>query len=190
EYFEFIRRDSKEAASLPGRAELTPEEVKLLKQYNELVDRVTDIGVEISLLEAKGPLTTVEGERLAELVAQRTITNRYFNKFLDRLAEELEGQKQVARVEQISESKNMDRVLNEVGGGAVVIYTLVTEKKYRAILVTPYSHKATEYPIRDADLNKKVLEFREALENPRVDPRPLGRELYGIMVAPIAKDLR
>jgi CHAT domain-containing protein len=41
-----------------------------------------------------------------------------------------------------------------------------------------------------AELNKKILAFREALTNPRLDPRPLGAELYDLLVRPIEKDLK
>ncbi|MGI9167834.1 MAG: CHAT domain-containing protein [Pyrinomonadaceae bacterium] len=34
-----------------------------------------------------------------------------------------------------------------------------------------------------------MLAFREALQNPKVDPRPLGQELYNILIKPIEKQL-
>ncbi|HVQ36351.1 MAG TPA: CHAT domain-containing protein, partial [Pyrinomonadaceae bacterium] len=37
--------------------------------------------------------------------------------------------------------------------------------------------------------NRKVQQFRTALQNPRYDPLPLAQELYGILVGPVAKDL-
>ena len=40
-----------------------------------------------------------------------------------------------------------------------------------------------------ADLNEKILAFRLALQDPRVDPRPLGSELYELLVRPIERDL-
>ena len=189
EYLEFTRRDVKAAPSLPGRAEMTSDETRLLAEYRKLADRVTALGVEISALRARVDRTPEEEKRLAELEAEQGTANRFFQKFLDRLSEEMGDTKRGARVEQIRESLNLGQVLNELGDGTVVIYTLAAEKKYRTILITPYSRKAAEYPIKAADLSRKVLAFREALENPRVDPRPLGQELYRILVAPIAKDL-
>jgi len=80
--------------------------------------------------------------------------------------------------------------LRELPAGAVALYTLVGEEKYRVILTTPDAQKAAEYPIKAADLNRKVLEFREALQDRRRDPTPLAKELYQILVGPIAKDLK
>src|SRR5262249_36894389 len=74
-------------------------------------------------------------------------------------------------------------------------YTLVTETAYRVILTTPEVQLAREFPIATADLARTVFAFRQALDpaSPggiRRDPRPLARELYQILVAPIAQDLQ
>src|SRR5262249_49380162 len=144
---EFVRRDGKESASLPGRAELTLAEEELLKQYNELADQVTAIGVELGQLRAKKQRTAEEEQRLAKLEDDRVIINRYFSTFLNRLKEELAEQPHAAgRVSNFEEWQNIASVLKEVEPGAVALYTLVTEKKYRIIVVTADSQKAAEYP--------------------------------------------
>src|SRR5438445_11477156 len=80
--------------------------------------------------------------------------------------------------------------LRELLAGTVAIYTLVGDEKYRVILITPDVQKAYQYPIAAADLNRKVLAFREAVQNPKLDPRPLGEELYKILVGQMEEDLR
>src|SRR5205809_5468428 len=80
--------------------------------------------------------------------------------------------------------------LRELGKGVVALYTLVGEDKYRVILTTPDFQKGFEYPIKAADLNRKVLEFRDVLQNPKLDPLPLAQELYKILIGPVAKDLK
>jgi len=80
--------------------------------------------------------------------------------------------------------------LADLGRGTVALYTLVGEKTYRVILITPDTQIAREYPITAADLNRKVLALREALRTPAVDPRPLAQELYRILVAPVASNLK
>jgi CHAT domain-containing protein len=47
-----------------------------------------------------------------------------------------------------------------------------------------------EYPIGEADLNRKVFEFRQVVQDPTQDPRPLGQELYRILISNMADDLR
>ena len=43
--------------------------------------------------------------------------------------------------------------------------------------------------ISEEELNRKVVAYRDALFNPKVDPTPLAQELYRILIAPAAADL-
>ena len=43
--------------------------------------------------------------------------------------------------------------------------------------------------ITSAELNKKIFAFREAVKNPNVDPRPLGKELYDVLIKPFEAEL-
>ncbi|MBA3322904.1 MAG: CHAT domain-containing protein, partial [Pyrinomonadaceae bacterium] len=191
EYFEFVRRDSKEGLSLTKRADLTPEEAEWDKRYREIADQVTAVGREWGELRAKKSRTLAEDERLKELEAKLQSANAAFQQFLDKLAEELAGAKQGGeKVFQLRESQGLMEDLQELESGAVALYTVVGEEKYRVILVTPDVQKAYEYPIKAADLYRKVFAFREVLEDPKRDPLPLARELYGILIGPFAKDLQ
>jgi CHAT domain-containing protein len=80
--------------------------------------------------------------------------------------------------------------LRELGAGTVALYTLVGEEKYRVMLITPDVQIARESPIAAAELSRKVLAFRQVLQNPRLDPVPLAQELYRILVGPVAHDLQ
>jgi CHAT domain-containing protein len=190
EYFDFVRRDSRDAG-LTSRTELTPEEAALEKRYNEIADRVTLIGKERGELLAKAARTADEDKRLTSLDADIAVAGQAFEKFLTSLADELGGADQPGgKVFQLRESQGLMQDLRELGNGAVALYTIVGEDKYRIILTTPDAQKAVEYPISAADLNRKILAFRETLQNPRLDPLPLARELYKIIVGPVAKDLK
>ena len=56
-------------------------------------------------------------------------------------------------------------------------------------MTTPAVQIDGKTEIKIADLNRKIFAFRQALLNPAIDPRPLGRELYDILVKPVQKDL-
>jgi CHAT domain-containing protein len=60
----------------------------------------------------------------------------------------------------------------------VAIYTLALPDKFIAMLVTGGSRKTYTTPIKESDLNAKIFEFRQLLENPKSDPLPLAKELY------------
>ena len=72
----------------------------------------------------------------------------------------------------------------------LAVYTLVGEKMLRFLVISDLGNPvAREYPITAADLYRKVNDFRDALLNPKIDPRPLGKELYDILIQPIKEDL-
>src|SRR5205085_2094852 len=189
EYFDFIRRDTNSAPQA-SRAQLTPEEAALEARYREVADQLAELGVERGTLSNKNNRTAEEEQRLAKIDADLVVAGDTFQKFLDQLSTELSSDKEAsAKVYQLRESQGMMEDLRELGAGTVALYTLVSEDKYRVILTTPDFQKGYEYPISSADLNRKVLEFRAVLQNPKLDPLPLAQELYRILVAPVARDL-
>ena len=105
--------------------------------------------------------------------------------FLDRIT----GEFSKAQQSDIRENRGLQRELKGWGAGMVALYTIVGEDRYRVILTTPNTQVDGKTEIRAAELNQKVLAFREAVQNPNVDPRPLAQELYNILIKPIEKQL-
>ena len=58
----------------------------------------------------------------------------------------------------------------------------MTPERYVAILVTSRVQRAYETTIKSAELNQKILAFREAIEDPHTDPLPTAQELYRILI--------
>ena len=190
EYFEYIQRD---AANAPQnrKAQLTPEEAALEKRYREIADRVAELGTERGTLVDKRNRTPEDEQRLAKLDADLVVAGNAFQSFLSHLESELGASAEAgSKIFAMRESQGLMEDLRELGKGTVALYTLVGEDKYRVILTTPDFQKGYEYPIKSADLNRKVLEFREALQSPKTDPLPLAQELYKILIGPVAKDLK
>jgi CHAT domain-containing protein/Flp pilus assembly protein TadD len=192
EYFQYIRRDAGEASSLNRRSDLTAEEAEYEQRYREIGDRLMTIGVERGELLAKKALSPEQSQRLATLEQDLAVGNQAFEHFLGDLTQHFSAKPELNAkvVEQIREDEGFMEDLRELPAGTVAIYTLAGEDKFRAILRTPDAQKAYEYPIKAADLNRKVFEFRIAVGNPRMDPRPLAQELYQILIAPMIEDLR
>jgi CHAT domain-containing protein len=80
--------------------------------------------------------------------------------------------------------------LRDLPAGTVAIFTLIGDDKVYAILRTPDAQKAYEYPIKAADLNQKITDFHQVIQDPTLDPRPLAQELYQILIGGMAEDLR
>ncbi|MER0205039.1 MAG: CHAT domain-containing protein [Nitrosomonas sp.] len=188
EYFNFVRRDQGELAPT-SQTDLTTTETGWEQRYREISDRLAAIGVERGALLAK-TRTDAEEQRLALLENDIIVANKAFQSFLDSLTSE-SGRSSISKdkLTELRESQAMMEDLRELGNGTVALYTLVGNESYRIILVTADIQKAAEYRITAADLNDKILKFRESLENPGKDPKPLAQELYRILVEPVAKDL-
>jgi CHAT domain-containing protein len=145
----------------------------------------------VASLLAKEERTPEETLRLDQLEKDVAVGNMAFEKFLGDLVQRFSDKPAaVLQVGQLRETQGIMEDLRELPPGTVAIYTLEGEDRFRAILRTSDVQKAYEYPIRAADLNRKVLAFRQVVQNPKLDPRPLAEELYKILVGPMAEDLR
>jgi CHAT domain-containing protein/tetratricopeptide (TPR) repeat protein len=195
EYSELLLRGSNDAGGgggnggTPSPAPMTPAELEWQKRYEEVADQVTLRGRERGQLLSKPVRTAEDDKRLSVIDSQLSLAHQAFERFLDRMTNELGDTKQAARVETFREAEGLAQDLRELGGRAVALYTLVGADKYRIILITPDVQRAYEYPITGADLARKVAAFRQVLQDPHRDPVPLAQELYKIVVGPVAKDL-
>lgn len=195
EYSDFVRRDADEIKNLNQRVTSDGREKELIERYTRLADRVTQIGQEYFKLDEKQrqlshkqlKLSDDEATRFKELSMQLETANGAFKLFLDKVLVTELGEEKAKKIEI---DRSLQDKLKGWGRGTVLLYTVVGEDRYRVFLTTPTVQVDGKYEIKAADLNKKVFAFRDALQNPKVDPRPLGKELYDILIKPIEKDLQ
>lgn len=189
EYASYVSRDADEIKSLSARADLRPEEKAVLEKYNELAGTVTETATHLTRLDAvrrrQGPEFKQQAE-YDELKSKLDTANAAFRIFLEKeIAEQFP--KNVKR--EIELDRALQGRLAQWGEGTVALYTILGEDRYRVILTTPKVQVDGKTEIKAADLNKKLFAFREALRDPRIDPKPLGKELYDILIKPIEKQL-
>ena len=190
EYFDFVRRDPTQAPANTLLA-LTMREAPWEARYRQIANHVTAIGTEQAELQAAlraqvkagKPVSTQDGQHLAALTSDLGVAKQAFNRFLTELDTTAFVDHKEAHVNAaaLQDAIGLESDLRQMGQGAVALYTLVGQDKYRVLLVTPTTQKAEEYPITAAELNKKVLAFRQALQDPQADPQPLAKELYTIL---------
>ena len=190
EFFDFVRRDAGEVGKLDERVPLNEKEKTLVARYSLLAD-----GQEFTKLDDKKrqlsrndlQLSAEEQARYTELEKQLDDANAAFQLFLSKeLVAEIGEQK----TKEIEIDRNLQDKLRKWGDGTVALYTVAGADRYRVVLTTPKVQVDGKTEIKIADLNKKVFAFRAALQNPNVDPRPLGKELYDILIKPIEKELK
>jgi CHAT domain-containing protein/tetratricopeptide (TPR) repeat protein len=193
EYLSFVRRDKADASTLDGRADMTADESEWAVRYREVSDKLTALGARYQELLAVREPSPQQNAEMDSLQKDLSAGNRAFQQFLESLnghftAKPAPGTKDLA---DLRDAEALQEMLGKVGHGAVAIYTLAGDEKFRTILVTSSVQRAYEYSISAAELNHKIQAFRQAVQDPRQDPRPLGKELYGILVTPaLAADLR
>ncbi len=191
EFFQYIRRDADDASSLTRRAVLTPEEAEYETRYREIGDHLMMIGVERGDLLGKKTLTPEQSQRLAQLERDLAVGNHAFESFLGDLTRHFSAKPEmIGRIDMLRETQGIMEDLRELPAGTVAIFTLISDDKFHVILRTSDSQKAYEYPIKAADLNRKIHEFRLTIQDPTLDPRPLAEELYKILLGGMAGDLR
>jgi CHAT domain-containing protein/Tfp pilus assembly protein PilF len=189
EFRDYVRRQGPGAG--PGQSvDLTPAESASVSIVSNMIARIAAIGRERGELLTKKNRTPVEESRLAEVDGLLTVQNEEFARFMRDLTARLEPTGQTAvRLAEWKNAQSLMETLRTLGTGTVAVYTLVSRDEYYVMLVTPDARVKGSFAITAANLNQKVMAFRQALENPRVDPRPLAQELYKILLAPIAPAL-
>ena len=188
EFFDFVRRDAGEIKNLTSRIEPNSAERKAIERYLETAEKITALGAEtIKLEDSKKRLGTdfTEQTRLDELNQKLTDANTAFRLLLKTLEKEFGAQTK----KEIETDRALQGKLQQWGAGTIAISTILGADRYRVVLTTPKVQVDGKTEIKSADLNKKIFEFRAALQNPQIDPRPLGKELYDILVKPIEASL-
>ena len=197
EFFDYVRR-SERAAGPSGRADLTAEESDWAERYRrvsevlvakggEMEDLRSRIKKEPSLREAPDTV-----HLMSELQKDLEAGNQAFQQYLGELRQHFAAKPTpAAGAIDLKEAEGLKADLGDLKHGAVAIYTLMAPDRYVALLTTPRVRRAYESKIAPAELNRKILAFRDALENPQVDPLPIAEELYHILIPPaLAKDLK
>ena len=195
EYFAYLRRDDSIAKDLLAKLPLTTEESAAFKRYGEIAEQTTAAGRELGELQSES-LNYEAGKypkqtRIDELEKQIADANKVFNAYLEDLSVKFKNQatgQTDARVEVVSNTQSLLKEINEPH--TVVISTIAGEDKLSLIVTTADAQRAHQVDVSAADLNNLVFQFRDAVKNPEVDPRPLGKKLYDVLFpAELQKDL-
>ncbi len=197
ELYDFTARSGGDADARQGRASFVgPAETAASARWREVGSQLADLGRESADLARKarlGTLTVDEQARRRQIDADLVLANQRFDRFVAELGREFVAA-DARRAEEFGsrQLKNLvvlQDVLAELGRDTVLLHYVVTGSRVAIIVTTADVQIARETRIAAADLNRKVLAFRQALAQ-RGDVKPLARELYTLLVAPVAADLK
>lgn len=191
EFFQYTRRDKAVASALLTRTDLSDKEQKALDEYSKIADQLTSIGSELEALEAERLKLPEDAAfpkqtQLDDLKPKLAAATKSFQVFQRQLEEQF-GKTDV-RVAQIESGLQSDLKSWSVSN-TVIISTIVGTDQLQLIVTTPTVQEPHTIEISAAKLNALVAEFREAVIDPRIDPRPAGEKLYEVLVKPIEGDL-
>jgi CHAT domain-containing protein len=192
EYFDFIRRDV-HADSRSTRMSYNSVE----RLFSDRLDKLgIDGAMRVEQLnelnkQAKLGLTSAQENQRTQLKKQLAEFSKQTTALLNELPQQLHtAKKQPVDALGKENLTHLRATLKMLGHGVVLLQYVVTEKNIRIFLTSPQLQLVRTTEISAKELNRKISEFRRALQNPAVDPRPLGQELYQLLLAPVANDLK
>ncbi|HEX8737223.1 MAG TPA: tetratricopeptide repeat protein, partial [Pyrinomonadaceae bacterium] len=191
EAFDFIRRDAGEAKDLlTKRVGFSDEEAKSIAEYVRLADELIAKSQRKSELENNLNLSEKEKEELKKLTLQVDEANAGIKLFFKKLAAEFTKETEEEETITAKTLESLQDDLQKAGKGVVLVSTYLLPERYRAVITTGNARvdRKTEYKTLNLDgkaVNEKIRDFKRALQNPKIDPRPLGKELYDIFIKPL-----
>jgi CHAT domain-containing protein/Tfp pilus assembly protein PilF len=190
EFFQFVGGTADEAITLNSRASLTSTESHWATQFENLVDLVISAAKKRSEFLNLVQQGMEERQRLSKFDAELRESNRALDKFLNQLRANADSGRAAKLDVEVPEAKTLIKTLTDLGADVVALFTLVSEDRYSVLLVSPRITKAYQYPIKKAELGEKIADLLDVLRDPSSDPIPLAREMYSILIGPVADDLK
>lgn len=190
EYARFLRSGATQTPALS--AARAPE----VKQCAALIDRAASLARACEDLRVRGLRSSSDKQRYLALRDELAAASEAVIVFFDsvRATAPRDAAAAITDLEKTTSAEMSD--LGAIGSDVVALHTLVLEDELTIIMVTPQTRIARRYAppnggrFRRTALRALVASLREALQDPRIDPRPRARALYDIVVGPVAEDLR
>lgn len=158
-----------------------------------VAEKQIQISRQLSELQ-KIPLTNRKPEQEEKIVALQANLITEFNQFID--SPEVNtwlGQLSPKAAQQMISLENLNSLrdnLQRLNQNAVLLYPLILDNRLELVLTTPNTppiHRSVS--VKKEELNRAIVEFRSALENPESDATIPAQKLYEYLIKPIEKDL-
>lgn len=194
QFFDFNRGTDKPVKPLS----ISPYEASLASRYEHASRKVSEIGLQIWDLKRRA----ADIQLGPEAVARRAQLEAEFKDAVHALTTmikdtQTESSKIAAEQDLVPEATDVDelqKALAQIREAAeptsVALYTLVGTKKFYLLLITPETIKAFNSSIKFKEFSDKVLLFHNLLSSADYDARPLGKQLYDIIIKPIESELK
>ncbi|MEI2577537.1 CHAT domain-containing protein [Scytonema sp. PRP1] len=175
-----------------GVESLSPEQ-SINQGLKVVADRQIKISRQLGELQ-KIPSTNRKPDQIAKIVELEANLITEFNQFIDSpevnaWLEQLspKAAQQIIPLENLNSLRDNLKRLNQ---SAVLLYPLILDNSLELVLTSPNTppiHRSVS--IKKEELNRAIVDFRRALENPESDATVPAQKLYEYLIKPIEKDL-
>jgi len=194
QYFEYIRRDAVHVDEFLVKVTYTLTETACEGLYLDSANKISELLRERNEVLEKQQGAYEEQILLSKLNKRIKKTARDFNATFDLICNKLNAIGQENRIDiEIEEESELMEALGKLGPGAVALYTFNTKETFHLLLITSKDRKPFSKTIGEAELHQKIYTFRQSLlprEGSLYDPVDLAKELYQIILGPVATELR
>ncbi|HEY9640583.1 MAG TPA: CHAT domain-containing protein, partial [Coleofasciculaceae cyanobacterium] len=178
--------------------DLVRPEQEILRQFNERQTTAVQLGQELTQLQQQArsgqPLTPAQEQRKAELVQLQQALSAQFVAFLSspeikQLVTQLTASAPQQNLNLQSFNKLQD-TLTQLN--AAIFYPLVLDDRLELVISVPGSPplRRTVNQVGREQLNRAIVQFRQALQDPSQDAITPAQQLYTWLIAPIEDDLK
>lgn len=197
ELFDFVRRDSAEAASIDGRAALTPTEADLSAQIMDLIDAPIKAADEIAALKRKAAdIGLSKEEELLVQTLEQSLSDQFGKQQDDIDAVLDEAQKADRTIEREVDRLNLDMVdatqerLKAMNGHAVELQIASLDTDLHIFLTTGRTGIHKSVPVGRKEMALLVFRAWSATATRDPDARIHLKRLYDILVKPVEPELK
>jgi CHAT domain-containing protein/tetratricopeptide (TPR) repeat protein len=192
---DYLRNVRGNAQTAKGINYLKPE-LEILAKFNEQQKTAIQLGEEFSQLFKipRDKRTPAQQQRYDTLNQLQNALNEQHNQFINsptvkaaiKQLSDTTLQQNVNLAILDAQRKNLQQL------NAVLIYPLILEDRLELIITTPNTAPLRRtVPIKKAELNKAITEFRLSLQKPDSNSaKSWGQQLYSLLIKPLENDLK
>jgi CHAT domain-containing protein len=192
EFFEFLRRSETDNLH-QGRVAFQAFEQPWHDRLTALSARASKLAAERAELQRRARISASDADKAHLAGLERD--SEAFGAALQDYYRELDGAFSSARgatqgaPEAVTQLRATQRTLADLGAGSVLVQYVLSDSTLNIMVTTASAQLAKSVPVVQKELLGKIEFFGAALRNPAISARPMGQELYKLLLAPIETEL-
>lgn len=181
-----------------GRLELVGREQGWWEEWVKLRDQAVEIQSKVSTMRAKENRTPAEDQELDSLRTQADTIRKATNALVDQIELAVkadrfrEARAAEDRAAEVGVSGRLGSTLKRLStpdAPVVAVLAVQVKDSLHLIVVRPEGRVAKTIKIARSEMDRRIVDFRQALLDPDIDPRPAGKQIYDVLVKPIESSL-